>query len=113
MKRGRPTRHTKAKWVTFTNDGKELFFELDDKGNIIREGKSLIPHHTNIVGETQDAVPTKESPQTPLPVVIKIDFPVSAEPIDFEPMLQIDFNMVPAEPIDLEPAPQMFTDFNF
>lgn len=44
MKRGRPTNHTSARWVTFTKDNKELFFELN-KGKLVTE-KKLQPHHT-------------------------------------------------------------------
>lgn len=50
MKPGRPLKHMKAKWVTFTNKYEEVFFELDEKGSLIQRynfSKRKVPslHH--------------------------------------------------------------------
>ena len=47
MKRGRPTSHIKAKWITYRDNDEETYFELDDKGRIISNQQSRIaPHHS-------------------------------------------------------------------
>lgn len=46
MRRGRPTSHTKAKWITYISEGTEKYYELDEKGRIIKEGRNISPHHT-------------------------------------------------------------------
>lgn len=47
MKAGRPTYRVKAKWVTFQGPEDETFFELDQRGELIKVNKKeLKPHHT-------------------------------------------------------------------
>ncbi|EAX91544.1 hypothetical protein TVAG_376560 [Trichomonas vaginalis G3] len=37
MRRGRPTTHKKAKWITYHSEDAEEYYELDEKGRIIKE----------------------------------------------------------------------------
>ena len=67
MKRGRPTAHTKAKFVTFIDNGEETFFELDSKGNIIRNGKHLVVHHKKSISETETSTELPRPEIFPVP----------------------------------------------
>lgn len=51
MKRGRPTNHMAAKWVTFTQGSKEMFFELE-KGKLVSV-KNYQPHHVKHIENTK------------------------------------------------------------
>ncbi|EAY12113.1 hypothetical protein TVAG_301300 [Trichomonas vaginalis G3] len=49
MKRGRPTCHTIAKFISIVRGGEELYYELV-KGKLVNE-KKLQPHHTKSLTE--------------------------------------------------------------
>lgn len=73
MRRGRPTQHTKAKWITYTSDGTEKFYELDEKGRLIKKGLNLSPHHEAAFPIDYKAPPIPviaKPPQASIPKVI-------------------------------------------
>ncbi|MDR1819853.1 MAG: hypothetical protein LBR15_06345 [Methanobrevibacter sp.] len=50
MKRGRPTTHVKARWISFRTGYKELFYELDENGNLILDSnKKPVIHHERLI----------------------------------------------------------------
>ncbi|EAX81925.1 hypothetical protein TVAG_022860 [Trichomonas vaginalis G3] len=63
MRRGRPTQHTRAKWITYTSEGTEKYYELDDKGRLVKTDNLLAPHHT--------AAFKFEFKPPPIPVLVK------------------------------------------
>ena len=46
MKPGRPSRHIKAKWIAWCKNGESTYYELDEKGNLIKSSDSDFIHET-------------------------------------------------------------------
>ncbi|KAK8891325.1 hypothetical protein M9Y10_028533 [Tritrichomonas musculus] len=47
MKPGRPCCHIKAKWIAWCQNGESTFYELDEKGNLIKSSDSDFIHYSN------------------------------------------------------------------
>ncbi|EAX95718.1 hypothetical protein TVAG_123090 [Trichomonas vaginalis G3] len=111
MRRGRPTSHTKAKWITYSSEGTEKYYELDEKGRIIKEGRNISPHHT-LPFEQQNKVITTPKlireekefiPRVILPFFNMVTFQKFPNPFK-EPIVN-DVNnaeMEPSSPISFE-----------
>lgn len=46
MKAGRPTYRVKARWITYECDDAVAFYELDSKGNIVKDHGKMRVHHS-------------------------------------------------------------------
>lgn len=46
MRPGRPSRHIKAKWIAWCKNGESTYYELDEKGNLIKSSDSDFIHVT-------------------------------------------------------------------
>lgn len=78
MKPGRPKSHIKGKWVTWKENNKISFYELDQKENLIRINNQIQPHHIidNDLNKAteQDNVEQNDSNQVVLkPKISEID----------------------------------------
>lgn len=79
MRAGRPTRHIRAKWITWTQDSKQDFYELDKTGAVIRENGKVCVHHTDVLTE-------KDIPAAVVNVssVTKVDIPEATQDPGFD-----------------------------
>jgi hypothetical protein len=94
MKAGRPAYHVRSKWLTVATPDGILYFELDTKGNLVKNKiHQLIPHH---IGELQlptirPAVVTPpdmaraDAPAAPIAAPIRPPPAVSTEWLDLTP----------------------------
>ena len=71
MKAGRPKNRIKAFWVSFIQNKKEIFYELDKYGNLV----SRKPHHVNNLENSTylEDRQKQELPVDPLPLPIISD----------------------------------------
>ena len=87
MKRGRPTLHIKAKWITYMDKDEETFFELDEKGRIISKNKNKItPHHSapvSVIQKKLEFIAPTVIDTTVIEEKKQISFPSIISPISF------------------------------
>ena len=84
MKAGRPTYRVKARWITYDCDNAVAFYELDSKGNLVKDNGKLKLHHTvqlNKDSLAKAALPPQAplAPVEPKPAVMTPDQPTSNE----------------------------------
>ena len=83
--------HTKAKWVTFIDNGSELFFKLDDKGNLIKTGKEITPDHSIPVIQMESNPEPIQEPLIPsvqiseeIPFTLPVGMDSFLDPLDLQ-----------------------------
>ena len=70
MRTGRPAFHVKAHWISIDIDGKSTFYELDNKGQLIKKNGMIQPHHEQI---HEVAPPIEAATVAPSPPPSRID----------------------------------------
>lgn len=78
MKAGRPTYRVKAKWVSFQGPDDETFYELNQKGELIKVNRSLKPHHVRPLSLTSKESNAVDSATSEL---VKPCLKLSSEPL--------------------------------
>ena len=106
--------HTKAHWVTFVHEATEEYYELDNRGNLIKKDKTVSPHHSKSIDQENNnlicSTPSKTDDDFISPAIILGDSDVvfPEHPIDMD-LISLDLNV---SILDFDSSTMLNTDLD-